>query len=54
MPSIGDQAYFSAYVNPDLAFQHGSYAIRVTSLGDSPLTRDQVEALAQAILAKLK
>ena len=51
--SLGEQAFFVPYANPDLWFSHGTYMVSVVSMGDRPLTRDQVEALARAILAKL-
>lgn len=51
--SLGDQAYFVPYANPDLWFTHGSYMVSVVTMGDHPLTQAQVEALARAILAKL-
>ncbi len=51
--SLGDQAFFVPYANPDLWFSHGSFMVSVVSLGDHPLTRDQVETLARNILAKL-
>ncbi len=51
--SLGDQAFFVPYATPDLWFSHGSYMVSVVSMGERPFTRDQVEALARAILAKL-
>lgn len=50
---LGDQAYFVPYAKPDLWFTHGSYMVSVVTMGDHPLTKAQVEALARATLAKL-